>query len=34
MSQKVVSAFPSALESLVLDEVDAQGFVDMLKNTE
>ncbi len=34
MSQKVVSAFPSALESLVLDEVDAQGFVDMLKNAE
>lgn len=34
MSQKVVSAFPSALESLVLDEVDAQGFVDMLKSAE
>lgn len=31
MSTAVANAFPAALESLVLGDVDAQGFVDMLK---
>lgn len=34
MPTKVVNTFPAALEALVLDDVDAQGFVDMLKAAE
>ena len=34
MPTAVANAFPSALESLVLGDVDEQGFVDLLKSAQ